>query len=104
VHPNAVRVLNEYGIDISNHRTKHLEEYLGERFGWVISLCDRVREVCPEFPGDPETIHWSIPDPAAEHGSDKGTYPLFQRTDAELDTRIRFLVHRLEEASVQEGN
>jgi len=95
VHPNAVRVLQARGIDISQQRSKHLDEFAHERFTQVISLCDRVREVCPEFPGDPEVVHWSIPDPAAEPGSDAETYPVFERTCAELATRIRFLLHVL---------
>jgi len=69
LHPNTVRVMPErFGIDVSGQRTKHLSEFAQQRFNRVISLCDRVREVCPEFPGRPETIHWSIPDPAAAHG------------------------------------
>ncbi len=58
----------------------------------MISLCDRVREVCPEFPGDPETIHWSIADPAAGHADDEASYPAFQQTAAEIETRIGFLL------------
>jgi ArsR family transcriptional regulator, arsenate/arsenite/antimonite-responsive transcriptional repressor / arsenate reductase (thioredoxin) len=58
----------------------------------VISLCDRVREVCPEFPGTPELVHWSIPDPAREPGGDDATLPAFERTAAELETRIGFLI------------
>ena len=50
----------------------------------MISLCDRVREVCPEFPGGPAAIHWSIPDPAREPGTDAETLPAFERTAAEL--------------------
>jgi hypothetical protein len=61
----------------------------------VISLCDRVREVCPEFPGQPETIHWSVPDPAAGHADDDASYPAFQQTAAELETRIGFLLAAL---------
>ena len=95
VHPNAVRVLQARGIDISQQRSKHLDEFAHERFTQVISLCDRVREVCPEFPGDPEVVHWSIPDPAADPGSDAETYPVFERTCAELEARIRFLLHVL---------
>jgi protein-tyrosine-phosphatase/DNA-binding transcriptional ArsR family regulator len=91
LHPDAVRVMRErFGVDIAGQRVKHLGEFTGRRFDYVISLCDRLREVCPEFPGPPELIHWSIPDPAAE-----GDYPAFERTAAELDTRVRFLIHHM---------
>jgi hypothetical protein len=59
---------------------------------YVISLCDRLREVCPEFPGEPELIHWSIPDPAREPGRDEETLPAFERTATELRTRVGFLI------------
>jgi protein-tyrosine-phosphatase/DNA-binding transcriptional ArsR family regulator len=97
VHPNAVRVMGERGIDISRCSSKHLDTFAGRRFDVVVSLCDRVREVCPEFPGSPETIHWSIPDPAAEPGGDRETYPAFERIAAELETRIRLLLHLIGE-------
>jgi ArsR family transcriptional regulator, arsenate/arsenite/antimonite-responsive transcriptional repressor / arsenate reductase (thioredoxin) len=70
LHPNAVRVTRGYGIDLRGRRSKHLDEFAGRSFDYVISLCDRVREVCPAFPGHPELIHWSIPDPAHEGGTD----------------------------------
>lgn len=54
-------------------------------------------EVCPEFPGRPETIHWSIPDPAAEPSGDAETYPTFARTAAEIATRIRFLLYCIDD-------
>jgi protein-tyrosine-phosphatase len=93
VHPNAVRVMREeHGLDLTGHASKHLDVFDGQRFDWVISLCDRVREVCPEFPGHPETIHWSIPNPAAGDADDDATYPLFKQTAAELATRIGFLL------------
>ena len=84
------------GIDLAGRRSKHLSEFAFERFDYVISLCDRVREVCPEFPGGPELIHWSIPDPAREPGSDEETLPAFERTAAELCTRIDFLIEAIE--------
>lgn len=95
VHPNAVRVMRAQGIDISGRQPKHLSVFAGERFGYVISLCDRVREVCPEFPGPPDVIHWSIPDPAVVDGSDTETYPAFQAVAADLRTRIEFLIARI---------
>lgn len=97
LHPDAVRVMrDEHGIDLAGHRSKHLRVFAGERFDRVISLCDRVREVCPEFPGDPETIHWSIPDPAGHaDGDDETSYPAFRQTADELETRIGFLLAAL---------
>lgn len=100
IHPNAVRVMrNEHGLDLSGHAARHLDAYAGERFDWVISLCDKVREVCPEFPGHPETIHWSVVNPATGEPDDV-TYPLFQQTAAELATRIEYLLAVLAERTL----
>ena len=77
-------------MDISAGRTKHLDEFRAQRFDTVITLCDRVREVCPEFPSRPELVHWSVPDPSLEGVDDRASYPAFQRTAAELETRISF--------------
>ena len=92
LHPNAVRVLREeHNLDLTGHVSKRLDAFVETRFDWVITLCDRVREVCPEIPGHPETIHWSVPNPATGEPDDV-TYPLFQQTAAELVTRIGFLL------------
>ena len=96
LHPNAARVArDELGLDLAGHASKHLDVFADHHFDYVISLCDRVREVCPEFPGQPESIHWSIPDPAAGQVDDEASYPAFQRTAAELETRIGFLLAAL---------
>jgi protein-tyrosine-phosphatase/DNA-binding transcriptional ArsR family regulator len=94
LHPNAIRVLRTYGIDISARRSTHIEELRSQRFDAVITLCDRVREVCPEFPARPELVHWSVADPALEGPTDRATYPAFRRTAAEIDTRISFWLPR----------
>ena len=96
LHPNAVRAMREHGIDIADRRSKPLGEFRQERLDWVISLCDRVREVCPEFPARPDLVHWSIPDPAREGDTDAQTYPAFQRTASELASRIPFLLELIE--------
>jgi protein-tyrosine-phosphatase len=99
LHPNAVRAMREHGIDIGGRRSKHLDQFTDRRFDYVISLCDRVREVCPEFPDQPDLIHWSIPDPAREGDTDERTYPAFQRTATELATRIGFLLQLIDQSS-----
>ncbi|MGW3664819.1 arsenate reductase/protein-tyrosine-phosphatase family protein [Streptomyces sp. NPDC005141] len=93
IHSDAVQVLREqHGTDISGQRPRHLDTLLGRRFDYVISLCDKVREVCPDFGDHPRLVHWSIPDPAAASGPGPAGYPAFVRTAAEIDTRIRYLL------------
>jgi ArsR family transcriptional regulator, arsenate/arsenite/antimonite-responsive transcriptional repressor / arsenate reductase (thioredoxin) len=95
LHPNAVRVMAERGIDISGRHTKHLRRFTRTRFDRVITLCDKVREICPEFPGPPTAAHWSMPDPAAEGNGDVASYPAFRRTADELEVRIALLIGEL---------
>jgi ArsR family transcriptional regulator, arsenate/arsenite/antimonite-responsive transcriptional repressor / arsenate reductase (thioredoxin) len=101
LHPYAVQVMGEHGIDISSRSSRHLSVFAGERFDYVITLCDRLREICPEFPGPAEVIHWSIPDPGAGGGvqsawaSGHGGYPAFRAVAADLRARIGFLLARL---------
>jgi protein-tyrosine-phosphatase len=95
LHGNAVRVMAARRIDISRNETKPLDLFADERFDLVITLCDKVREVCPEFPDTPSALHWSVPDPAAAPGTDDETYAVFERTAVDLEARITFLLHRL---------
>jgi protein-tyrosine-phosphatase/DNA-binding transcriptional ArsR family regulator len=93
LHPNAVRVLrDEFGIDITGQRPRHLDTVTGGRFEYMISLCDKARETCPDFPDHPRRMHWSIPDPTAAGDTDQASYPAFQHTAADIDTRIRHLL------------
>jgi protein-tyrosine-phosphatase/DNA-binding transcriptional ArsR family regulator len=96
LHPNAVRVMRRRGIDISAQRAKHLDEFAARRFDVVITLCDRIKEVCPDFPGHPDQIHWSVPDPALAGPNDRATLPAFERLAADLDSRIEFLLHQFD--------
>jgi ArsR family transcriptional regulator, arsenate/arsenite/antimonite-responsive transcriptional repressor / arsenate reductase (thioredoxin) len=96
LHPAAVRVMESRGIDIAGRSSKHLDEFTGRRFDHVITLCDRVREVCPEFPGTPDRVHWSVPDPARADDGDAA----FERTADELATRIGFLIEAIEDREV----
>ncbi|HUN32018.1 MAG TPA: MarR family transcriptional regulator [Trebonia sp.] len=103
LHPNAVAVMRELGVDISAREPRHFSVLAGQRFDYVISLCDRVREVCPDFPGHPQVIHWSIADPAASGGTDAETYPAFRALAADLRNRIGFLLARISAPAHETG-
>lgn len=92
MHPFAVQVMAERGIDISAKRSKHLDRYARTRFDHVITLCDKVREVCPEWPGETRRAHWSVADPSLEGGNDAERYTAFERVAAELEERITYLL------------
>jgi protein-tyrosine-phosphatase len=103
LHPNAVRVMAEHGIDISGRSTKHMRVFEHTRFDQVITLCDKVREVCPEFPGHPAAAHWSMPDPAAEGDTNARSYPAFCRTADELEERAELLIGQVLAPATKRG-
>lgn len=92
VHPLVTRVMEHVGIDMSQARPKHFEAFRGQHFDTIVTVCDRVREVCPAFPDDPERIHWSFPDPTEIEGSEEVQYQAFEQTSLQLATRIRLLI------------
>jgi thioredoxin type arsenate reductase len=92
VHPLSIAAMEKKGIDISRHRSKHMDEFLGQKFDYVITVCDNARESCPIFPGDPERIHWSIPDPSAVQGDDATKLQAFCIAADEIMGRIRYLL------------
>lgn len=92
VHGNTVRVLASYGIDAAGSQSRHFSTFTDRHFDTVITLCDRVRESCPRFPGSPGYIHWSIADPAAGGGDDDALMPAFEEAAADIDLRVRYLL------------
>ncbi|HSL72463.1 MAG TPA: arsenate reductase ArsC [Longimicrobiales bacterium] len=88
INPLTVRVLEQDGFDTSGLHSKSMNEYLDQRFDYVITVCDRAAERCPVFPGDPERIHWSFADPAAVEGTDVVKIAAFQATLREMRRRI----------------
>lgn len=91
LHPEAVRVMAARGIDIAGRPSTHLDRVRRARFDRVVTLCDKVRERCPELPGSPPSAHWSMPDPAAD-GAGEGA---FDRAADELEERVQRLAHDL---------
>jgi ArsR family transcriptional regulator, arsenate/arsenite/antimonite-responsive transcriptional repressor / arsenate reductase (thioredoxin) len=92
VHPLASRALQEMSIDITNQRSKRVQEFLGQNFDYIITVCDRAREACPVFPGDPEQIHWSFPDPVEVEGTECQRLVAFREIAMQLNTRIGYLL------------
>lgn len=100
VHPLAVAAMARVGIDIAGARSKSVGEFLGQRFDYVITLCDRARQTCPVFPGGGETLHWGLDDPAEAEGSAAARAAAFDRVLTEVSGRIRrFIPIALEAAS-----
>ncbi|HEY4385983.1 MAG TPA: arsenate reductase ArsC [Ktedonobacteraceae bacterium] len=88
VNPFAIRVMAERGVDIAHHRSKHVNEFLGQSFDAVMTVCDRAAEQCPVFPGKAERFHWSFPDPAAVQGTDEERLEAFRQVRDALETTL----------------
>ncbi len=84
VHPLAIRVMNEIGIDISNHRSKHLSEFLDTPIETVITVCGNVDRACPMFPGQVNRYHWGFDDPAKTQGTDEEKLAVFRCVRGEI--------------------
>lgn len=90
IHPLARRAVQDlFGLDMAGQYPKRLDEFLGRRLDYVISVCDRADASCPIFPGDTERIHWSFEDPAAVEGTEEEKRRAFENTAKDLAGRIR---------------
>ena len=89
VHPRAIEVMREIGLDLSGARSKHVDEFAGQDFDLVITVCDRARESCPVFPGAKQTLHWPFDDPAEASGTDEQITSAFRRVRDAVAERIR---------------
>ena len=92
VRPEAIAVMSELGIDLSSHRSKHVREFDGQQFDYVITVCDNANESCPIFPAETERIHWSVPDPAAVEGSETERLAAYRRIRDGLAETLRDFV------------
>jgi arsenate reductase len=84
VHPLAIRAMEEIGIDISGHRSKHLDEFLDQEVETVITVCGNADQACPIFPGQVNRHHWGIDDPAHATGTEEEQMAVFRRVRDEI--------------------
>ena len=84
VRPEAIAVMKELGINISAHRSKHVDEFKGQAFDYVLTVCDNANESCPVFPGHAKRIHQAFEDPAALQGTEEERLALFRRVRDEI--------------------
>jgi len=89
VRPEAIAVLQELGIDLSQHRPKHVDEFAGQRFDYVLTVCDHARETCPVFPAQTRTIHHSFVDPGTFPGSEEERLARFRKIRDEIRAYLR---------------
>jgi ArsR family transcriptional regulator, arsenate/arsenite/antimonite-responsive transcriptional repressor / arsenate reductase (thioredoxin) len=101
VHPMALQALAQMDIDISTQRSKGLDVFAGQSFDYVITVCDRARELCPVYPGDPVMMHWSIPDPVEVTVSDSQRMQAFRSVAAQLATRVGYFLLALQKTPDQ---
>jgi arsenate reductase len=89
VRPEAIEAMRQIGIDISDHRSKSVDEFAGREFDYVITVCDNANEHCPIFPGETKRIHWSIDDPASVQGDEETRLAVFRRVRDEIRHRLQ---------------
>ena len=95
VNPNAIKVMNELGIDISHHTSDDVNKYIGEEFNYIITVCDNAKETCPVFPGKGERIHWSFKDPADAVGNEKEVLEEFRKVRDQIKSTLEKFVTEL---------
>lgn len=89
VRPEAIAVMAELGIDLSEHRAKSVDEFTGQFFDYVVTVCDNARDNCPAFPSNAQRIHWSLEDPAGVEGSNEVRLAEFRRIRDQLTERVK---------------
>jgi len=89
VRREAIRAMAEVGIDIAGQASKTVDRYLGERFAFVVTVCDQAREACPVFPGADETAHWGFDDPSDAQGDEEARMAVYRRVRDEIARRVR---------------
>ncbi|MDQ6933408.1 MAG: arsenate reductase ArsC [Candidatus Eremiobacteraeota bacterium] len=103
VRPEAITVMKEIGVDISSHRSKSVDEFSGQNFDYVLTVCDNAKESCPLFAGKTVTIHHNFEDPAAVQGSEEERIVVFRRVRDEIRDYLRELTNRAAQEAAPES-
>lgn len=85
----TVAVMREIGIDVSGQRSKHVDEFAGQEFDYVITVCDSARQECPAFPGEGKQLHWEVEDPADTEGAGASRMEAFRKARDTLRSYLR---------------
>jgi arsenate reductase (thioredoxin) len=96
VHPLAIRVMDEVGLDLSGHSSKTFEQFLAQPWDYVVTVCDTANERCPMFPARTTRLHWSFEDPSSAAGSEEEKLQAFRRIRDEILAKIRSWITRPE--------
>ncbi|MDZ7402268.1 MAG: arsenate reductase ArsC [candidate division KSB1 bacterium] len=95
VNPKAIQVMQEDGVDISSHTSKDVVQFIGQKFDYIITVCDNAREHCPYFPGQAERIHWSFEDPAQAVGSEEEVLDVFRQVRDKIKSTLKQFIQEL---------
>lgn len=97
VHPIAIEVMAEIGIDISQHESKHLDQFLDQGISTVVTVCGNADQACPTFPGQVNRYHWPFPDPAHATGSEEEVRAVFRRVRDDIRLTLTAYLHGFRE-------
>jgi arsenate reductase (thioredoxin) len=98
VNPLTIKVMAEMGVDISSYRSKSVKEFIGQKFDYVITVCDNAKQTCPMFPGNSQKIHWNLDDPAEIEGAEEKKLIIFKKVRDQIRENIsKFLKKNLKQ-------
>ena len=88
INPLSIKVMDEVGIDISNQSSKSADEFIGQKFDYVITVCENAKQTCPVFPGEYKSIHWDLEDPAEASGSEEERLIIFRKIRDQIKDNV----------------
>ena len=88
INPLSIKVMNEEGIDISGQSSKSADEFIGQKFDYVITVCENAKQTCPVFPGEYKNIHWDLEDPAEAKGGEEERLAVFRKIRDQIKDNV----------------